>query len=103
MMVTTGGRGFRSSALVRDVEHAFLDVGLGDAANRVAEFGGDQFGRIGVDHVARLQDLALLHEVLDDVDRALGHALRQFLDGDRLGQHHFAQDLLARLLMQARA
>ena len=51
--------------IVGDVEQAFLDVGLGDAADRVAEFGGDQFGRVGVDDVARLQDLALLHEVLD--------------------------------------
>ena len=64
---------------------------------------GDQLGRVGVDDVAGLQDLALLHEVLDHVDRALGHALRQFLDGDGLGQDHFAHDLLARLLMHARA
>ena len=35
---------------------------FGDAADRVAEFGRDQFGRVGVDHVARLHDLALLHE-----------------------------------------
>ena len=59
---------------VRHVEHAFLDVGLGDAADRVAEFGGDQLGRVGVDHVAGLHDLALLHEELDDVDRAFRHA-----------------------------
>src|SRR5690606_9121007 len=38
-----------------------------------------------------------LHEILDDVHRALGHAVGEFLDGDRLGQHHFAHDLLARL------
>ena len=30
----------------------FLDIGFGDAADRVAEFGGDQLSRIGVDHVA---------------------------------------------------
>ena len=98
-MVTTGGRGFRSSALSSTL-HAFLDVGLGDTADRVAEFGRDEFSRVGVDHVARLQDLALFHEVLDHVDRALRHAARQFLDGDRLGQNHFAQNLFARLLMQ---
>ena len=80
MIVTTGGRDFEILRLVGDVEQAFLDVGLGDAADRVAEFGGDQFGGVGVDHVARLQDLALLHEELDDIDRTLGHALRQFLD-----------------------
>ena len=98
-MVTTGGRGRRSSGWSGDVEQAFLDVGLGDAAHGVAEFGGDQLGRVGVDHVAGLHDLALLHEELDDVDGALRHALRQFLDGDRLRQDHFAHDLLARLLV----
>ena len=60
---------------IRHVEQAFLDVGLRDAVDRVAELGGDQFGGVGVDHVAGLHDLALLHEELDDVDRALGHAL----------------------------
>ena len=74
-----------------DVEEAFLDVGLGDAAHRMAEFGRDQFGGVGVDDVAGLQHLALLHEELDDVDGALGHALGEFLDGDRLGQDHFAR------------
>ena len=59
---------------------------FGDAADRMAEFGSDQFGRVGVDDVAGLHDLALLHEELDDVDRAFGHALRQFLDGDGLRQ-----------------
>ena len=55
MMVTTGGRGTRSSAIVGDVEQAFLDVGFGDAADRVAEFVGDQLGGVGVDHVVDLQ------------------------------------------------
>ena len=64
---------------------------------------GDQLGGVGVDHVAGLHHLALLHEELDDVDGAFGHALRQFLDGDGLRQHHFAHDLLARLLVHARA
>ena len=85
---------------IRHVEHAFLDVGLGDAANRVAELRSNQLGGVGVDHVAGLHDLALLHEEFDDVDGALGHALRQFLDGDGLGQYDFAHDLLAWFLVQ---
>ena len=85
--------------LVGDVEQAFLDVGLGDAMDRVAEFGGDQLGSIGIDHVAGLHDLALLHEEFDDIDRALRHALRQLLNRDRLGKGHIARNLLARLLV----
>ena len=54
--------------LVLGLEYAFLDVGFGDAADRVAEFGSDELRRIGVDHVAGLQDLALLHEELHDID-----------------------------------
>ena len=83
--------------LVLDVEQAFLNVGFRNTAHRVAEFRRDQLGGIRVKHVAGLHHLALLHEILDDVHRALGHAVGEFLDGDRLGQHHFAHDLLARL------
>ena len=85
--------------LVLDVEHALFDIGLGDAADRVAELGGDQFCGVGVDDVARLEDLAFLHEVLHDIDGAFRHAARQFLDRDRLGQDHLAHDLLAWLRM----
>jgi hypothetical protein len=56
----------------------------------VAEVGGDQFRGVGVDQVAGLHHLALLHEILDDVDGALGHALRQILDRDRLRQRDLA-------------
>ena len=41
--------------MIGDVEQAFLDVGLGNAADRVTELGGDQLGRVGVDDVARLR------------------------------------------------
>jgi hypothetical protein len=84
---------------VRDVEQALLDVGLRNAAHRVAHFGGNQFGGVGIDHVAGLQDLALLHEELDDVDRPLRHAVGEILDGDRFRQRHLARDLLARLIV----
>jgi hypothetical protein len=65
----------------------------------VAEFRSDQFGRVGVNDIARLQDLALLHEVLDHVHRAFGHTLGKFLDRDGFRHRHFAHDLLARLVV----
>ena len=40
--------------VVGDVEQAFLDVGFGDAADRVAESVGDQLGGVGVDDVVDL-------------------------------------------------
>jgi len=61
----------------------------------MTEFHDDQFGQIGVDHVVDLVHLALLHQELDDIDRALGHAVCQFLNGDRLGNLHLTPDLLA--------
>ena len=38
-----------------------------------------------------LEELALLHQELDHVDGALGHAVGELLDGDRLGDDHLAQ------------
>ena len=55
MTVTTGARGSSVRRIVGDVEQAFLDVGFGDAADRVAHFLGDQLRGIGVDHVVDLQ------------------------------------------------
>ena len=55
-------------------------------------------GGVGVDHVGDLEHLALLHQELDHVDGALGHAVGEFLDGDRLGHHDLADDLLLRLV-----
>ncbi|MCY1524358.1 hypothetical protein D9M68_592870 [compost metagenome] len=80
------------------VEDAFLDVGFRNALDRMAEFAGDEFSHIGVDQIAGLHHLAFLHQVLDDVDGAFGHALRQFLNGDGLRQDDFARDLLAGFL-----
>jgi hypothetical protein len=64
-----------------------------------AKLFGDEFCRIGIDQVTGLHHLALFHHELDDVDGALGHALCQFLNGDRFGQPHFARDFLARLAL----
>ena len=88
--------GCRSSSLA-PMKPVF-NVGFRDALDGVAEFLDDQFGGVGVDHVGDLVHRALLHQQLDDVDRALGHAVGQFLDGDRFGNDDFAHDFVARLL-----
>ena len=59
---------------------------------------GDELRGVGVDHIGDLRHLALSHQQLDDIDRALRHAVGEFLDGDRLGQHDFARKLLLGLL-----
>ncbi len=76
-----------------------FDVRLGDAAYGVSHFLGNQLRQVGVDDVVDLEKLPLLHEQLDDVDAALGHAVGELLDGDRLGDDHFTGDLLARSLL----
>ena len=80
--------------LVGRIEEAFFNVGFGDALDRVAELLSDELSGIGVDHIGDLAHLALAHQQLDHVDGALRHAVRQFLDGDRLGQHDLAGELL---------
>ena len=75
MMVTTGARGFRLLLVVLVADEAVLDVGLRHALGRVAELLHDELGGVGVDHVVDLVHRALLHQELDDVDGALGHAV----------------------------
>ena len=74
-------RGARLEALRRVglAAHADLDIGLGDAAQAVAELGHDQLGRVGVDDLIHRRHDAHAHQRLDDVDTALGHAVGQFL------------------------
>ena len=84
--------------IVDDVEQAFLDVGGGDALDGVAEFLGDQLRGVGIDHVGDLVHRALLHQQPDDVDRALGHAVGEFLDVDGFRDDHFADELFLRLV-----
>ena len=79
---------------VRRVEQAFLDVGFGDALDGVAHLLGHELGGVGVDHVGDLVHRALLHQQADDVDAPLGHAVGEFLDGDRLGDDHLAHHTL---------
>ena len=92
-MVTTGARGCSVAGSSFDVEQAFLDVGLGDAAHRVAELFGEKLRGIGVDRVGDLRHVTLLHQDLDHVDAALRHAVREFLDGHRLRNDDFARQL----------
>ena len=98
-MVTIGGRGTAAPSSSGRVEQAFFDVGLGDALDRVAQVLGDDLGRVGVERVGQGHHAALTHQDLDDVDGALGHAVGEFLDGDRLGQHDLARDLVLRFLL----
>ena len=101
MMVTTGGARQQARRIVGRVEHALFDVRLGDAAHGVAEFLGDELGGVGVDRIGDLRHVALLHQDADHVDGALGHAVGQFLDGDRFRDRHFAGDLFLRLVAMA--
>ena len=78
-------------------DEAFLDVGLRHAADRMPELLGDQLGGIGVDHVGDLVHLAVFHQIFDDVDATLGHAVGELLNGDRLRHHDLALNLLLRL------
>ena len=97
-MVTTGARGCRLRRIVRRVEHALFDVGFGDAAHGVAEFLGDELRGVGVDRIGDLHHVALLHQDADHVDAAFGHAVGQFLNGDRFRDRDFARDLFLRLV-----
>ena len=72
---------------------ADLDIRLGDTAQAVAELGDDEFGGIGVDDLVDRRHDANAHQRLDHVDAALRHAVRQLLNGDRLGDDDFAHDL----------
>ena len=79
--------------LVGLAAHADLDIGLGDAAHAVAELGDDQLGRVGVDRLVDRRHDAHAHQRLDHVGAALGHAVGEFLDRDRLGDDDVAHDL----------
>ena len=99
-MVTIGGRGTGVADIVGTFEQALFDVGFGDALDGVAHVLGDELRGVGVERVGQGDHAALAHQQLDDVDGALGHAVGEFLDGDRLGQHDLARDLLLGLLLR---
>jgi hypothetical protein len=54
---------------------ALQHVRFRDALDRVAVFRRHEFGRIGVDRVVDGRHHAVLHQDLDDVDGAAGHAI----------------------------
>ena len=84
--------------VVRHVEQALFHVGFRHAAHGMAHFLGEELGGVGVEHVVDGRHLPLLHQQANDVDRALGHAVGQFLDGDRLGDRDFTHQLFFRLV-----
>ena len=101
MMVTTGGTRLevrRSASAVANRPSSTSE--FGHPAHGVAHLLGDQLRQVGFDDVVDLEDLPLLHQELDHVDAALGHAVGELLDGDRLGDDHLAHDLLARALLE---
>ncbi len=57
----------------------------------MAEFGRHQLRRIGVDGVVARHHHAALHQDLDDVDAAPGHAVGEFRHRDGFRDHHFAR------------
>ena len=83
--------------IVRSIEHALFDIRFGDTPHGVTELLGDDLGGVGVDRIGDLRHVTLLHEDADHVDRALGHAIGQLLDGDCFRNRHFADDLFLRL------
>ena len=72
---------------------AFDHVRIRHAFDLVAHFLGDDLGEIGIDHIVDRMHLALLHQIFNDVDGALGHAVGEFLNGDRFRNDHFAERL----------
>ena len=64
----------------------------------MTQFLGDQLRGVGIDHVGDLVHRALLHQQPDHIDRALGHAVGEFLDIDGFRDHHFADELFLRLV-----
>ena len=79
-------------------DKADFDVSFRNALRRMAEFLNDELGGIGIDDVSDLMHRAFPHKILDQVDGAFRHAVRQFLDRDGFGYDHLARDFLARLL-----
>ncbi len=78
-----------------DVVRAFepeLDIALGDAPDAVAELLDHQFGGIGVERLRDRRHHAQLHQRLDHVAGAGGHAVGEFLNGNVFRQHDLAHD-----------
>ena len=64
MTVTTGGRGIRSSASSATPRRPSSTSDSATRLHRVAEFGRDQFGGVGVDHVVDVSIMPLFISTL---------------------------------------
>ena len=95
MMVTTGGRALSVSGASTSLGRVDVDVALADALDAVAELGDQQLGGVLVDGLGERDRRAHLEQRLDEVGAALGHAVGELLDRDRLGDDDVA-DLLGR-------
>jgi hypothetical protein len=80
--------------LVHHALEADLDVALGHALHAVAEFLHDKFRRVGVDGLRQRRHHAHAEQRLHHLAAAGGHAVGEFLDGDRLRHHHVAHHAL---------
>ena len=74
-----------------------LDIGGGNAIRRMTKLGDDDFGGLGIDGLIHRRHHTHFHERTDDIDGALSHAVRQFLDSNVVGNGDFAEDFLRRL------
>src|SRR5207244_13429134 len=70
-----------------------FDIGLGNAPQAVPKLPNDEFGRVGVDRLIDRCHNAHAHQGLDYVGAALGHAVSQLLDSNRLGYNDLAPNL----------
>ena len=72
---------------------ADLDIGFADTFDVMAEFGDQKLRRVAVYGLVDRRHHVHLHQCLDHLGAALGHAVRQFLDGNRFRDHDVAHDL----------
>ena len=93
MTVTTGGRGHQFRLGVDGALQAHLHVGFRDAARAVAEFLHHQFGGVGIQRLRDGRHDAELHQRLDHLAGARGHAVGEFLHRDGVRQNDVAHDL----------
>ena len=69
-----------------------FDVCFANAPDVVSEFGHDEFRRVRINSLLQRCHNAELHQGPSDVDAAFSHAVGQFLNGDRFGYHHVADN-----------
>ena len=86
-----GTRGFIAIIIISR-DNRILDIAFRYAAHFMAQILGDNLRRIGINHIINLRHHALLHQHFNHIDGALGHAIGQFLNGNRIGQLHGAGD-----------